>query len=90
MNTLSSIPSPIEETDQFGFQDPPSLARLGGLDATTTDVFKEGGFCNSQVLTGFLGRQDSILILFDQSLSPHLDEHYGDQFCIFYANPPLI
>jgi len=48
--------SPVEETDQFGFQHPPSLARLGGLDTATTDVFKEGGLGNPQVLTGFLGR----------------------------------
>jgi hypothetical protein len=49
------MPIPIEETDQFGLQDPPSLAGLGGLDATNTDVFEEGGLRNSQVLTGFFG-----------------------------------
>lgn len=51
-----SILSPIEETDQLGLQDPPSLARLGGLDAPDTDVFEEGGLRNPQVFTGFLGR----------------------------------
>jgi len=56
MNRVSSMPSTIEETDQFGVQNPPSLARLGGVDATITDVFEEGRLRNSQVLTGFLGR----------------------------------
>ena len=56
MNRVSAMPSPIEETDQFGVQDPPSLARLGSIDATITDVFEEGRLRNSQVLTGFLGR----------------------------------
>jgi hypothetical protein len=46
----------VEEADEFGLQHPPSLARLGGLDATIPDVFKEGGLGNPQVLTGFLGR----------------------------------
>jgi hypothetical protein len=53
-------------------QNPPSLARLGGLDATITDVFEEGRLRNSQVLTGFLGRQDSIFVVLSQCLSPHL------------------
>jgi hypothetical protein len=56
MNRVSSMPSTIEETDQFGVQNPPSLAGLGGVDATVTDVFEEGRLRNSQVLTGFLGR----------------------------------
>ncbi len=47
---------PIEEADQFGFQDPPALPRLGGLDATIADVFEKGRLGNSQVLTGLLGR----------------------------------
>ncbi len=53
---LHSAFPPVEETDQFGVQDPPSLARLGSLDATITDVFEEGRLRNSQVSTGFLGR----------------------------------
>jgi len=53
---LHSAFPPVEETDQFGFQYPPSLARFGGLDTTTTDVLEEGGLGNSQVLTGFIGR----------------------------------
>lgn len=77
---------PVEEADQFGFQDPPALARLGGLDATIAYVFKKGRLGNSQVLTGFLGRQDFIIKLFNQSLSPHVDKSYGNQICIFYAN----
>jgi len=47
MNRVSSMPSPIEETDQFGVQNSPSLARFSGVDATTTDVFEEGRLCNS-------------------------------------------
>jgi len=82
----SSPASPIEETDQFGLQDPPSLARLSGLDTSNTDVFEEGGLCNSQVLTRFLGRQDSILILLGQSLSPHLDKRNEDQFAFSMPN----
>jgi hypothetical protein len=54
---------PIEETDQFGFQDPPALARLGGPDATIADVFEEGRLSNPQVLTGFLGRQHPVLFV---------------------------
>jgi hypothetical protein len=46
----------INEGIPFGLQDPPSLAGLGSLDATNTDVFEEGGLRNSQVLTGFLCR----------------------------------
>ena len=60
---------PIEETDQFGFQDPPSLSRLGGLDATITDVLEEGGLGNPQVLAGFLSRQDSIFFTVMHCLS---------------------
>ena len=77
---------PIEETDQFGFQDPPSLSRLGGLYATVTDVLEEGGFRNPQVLARFLSSQDSIFVQVSQSSSPRLEEYYEDQFCIFYAN----
>ena len=56
LKALHSGFPPVEETDQFGFQDPPSLSRLGGLYATVADVLEECGLGNPQVLAGFLSR----------------------------------
>jgi len=82
---------PIEETDQFGFQDPPSLSRLGGLDTTVTDVLEEGGLGDPQVLAGFLSCQDSIFFTVMHCLSRLTEISMTClQKCIFYANIPLI
>jgi hypothetical protein len=82
---------PIEEADQFGFQDPPSLSRLGGLDATVTDVLEEGGLGDPQVLAGFLSCQNSIFFTVIHCLSRLTGINMTClEKCIFYANIPLI